>query len=51
MNSQFLGERGESLLHLEEFRMVLAVYANYLGSERQNARAFFPNESVVGVVI
>ena len=47
VNPQLLSERREDLLHLEEFRMILAVYPNHLGGQRQNARAFFPNESVV----
>ena len=47
VNPQFLGERGEDLLHLEELRMILAVHPDHLGGERQNARTFFANESVV----
>ena len=48
VNSQLLRERGENLLHLEEFRMILSVHSNYLGGKRQNARALFPNEHVMG---
>ena len=47
MNPALLSERREDLLHLEEFRMILTVYLNHLGGKRQNARTFFPNESVV----
>ena len=48
VNSQLLGERREDCLHLQQFRVVLAVYANHLRSERFNARALFANKDVVG---
>ena len=48
VNSQLFSERGEDCLHLEEFRMILAVHANYLGGERFNARALFAHKDVMG---
>ena len=48
MNSQLFGKRGEGLLNLEEFWMVLPVYADYFGGERLDARALFAYKHVMG---